>query len=193
MSEDSKHSIRKLISEEDLRYVRYEIRVKLLLNFLSKEKFIKQILSGYNDTISIQQLAQELSKSSLQLSEEDSETFARYVIEPRGKVTIEYTAKRSKEIEVVKESLEMALEIAYTFNSNKELKEITKQTLEKVKTRIPYIIQQYGDTVDVDKWIEIFQGMDLYQIEDDVLMSIGFENTKDTRKLSLKVIKSKQL
>lgn len=188
INEDSKHPIKKPISDNDLFYIRYEIRAKLILNFLNKENFIKEILSKYNEFISVSELAQELSKDPLNLNEEDSETFARYVIEPKGEVQIEYSAKRNKSIEDVKEALEIALEIAYTFDSNEELKGIIKETLEKVAPKISYTVEKYGDTVDLEKWIEIFQGMDFYQIENDVLMAIGFENTRDIKKLSLKVI-----
>lgn len=186
-AEEDACPMKQAVSENDLFYIRYEIRAKLILNSMNKEDFIKEIFRDYEESISISQLAYELSKDPLRLAKEDSETFARYVIEPRGEEEVKYSASRRKSVELAKESLEMALEIAYTFSSGEELNAVIRQTLEKVKGRVP----RTEEEVDVEKWVEMFQGMDLDQIENDVLVSIGFENTRDVKRLSLKDLASK--
>ena len=150
---------------------------------MNKETFLENIFRDCEEHISISQLMRELSK--LELSDDKCEIFARFVIEPRDEPEIEFTIDRAKEIEKTKDSLDMALEIAYTFSSEEELINMIKETLVKVEKDISKIPEE---ELDIRKWEEYFKEMDLYQIEYDILISIGFEFSKDLTKLSVKVI-----
>ena len=190
--EDGSETINKIVTEEELYEIKFKIRAQLITNKVNKEIFIESLFMKYKDKekISIRKLMNRLRKNPLKLNYTEKKLLARYIIEPRDDPKLEYNNKRKKSIKGIKEILEEFLEIAYTFTPE-SLEIAIKETLHKINFKLDQIDRDIDrEYISLTKWQKIFQERipDLNQMQADIVMSIGFESTNDTDRLSLNVI-----
>jgi len=190
--ETHKKDMRKIVVREDLYYIKFEMRARLLLSQTNKETFFNTFFEPYTDDefITIKEVEKNLVRRPLRLSVNQSVLLARYLIEPRTEPIVEYNQYEEKEVKQVKNELEEFLGISYTFSAN-DFNKITQSTLLKIRCKKTQLVEQIQtDIVDVKKWREMFQDVapELEHIEKDLFIAIGFEGTKDITKLSIKVL-----
>ena len=177
-----------IVSKEELDYIKYDIRARLIIANVSKAVFMDNMLKNFNDSekISIKELAKELSMKSLELSNEHSELLARYIIEPRDSPIIEFTIYRDEETKSVKNKLEKTLAIPY--NISKDI-DPEFNALTKIRSKKTALLDKLRNKGDLRVWIAVFADVvrELEPIDIDVLIAIGFEKSKNIRKLSFDV------
>lgn len=183
--------LRKIVSEEDLYYTKFEIRARLILTQTPNDEFINTIFEGYSDSelISIKELYKNLSKRPLELPMNQSESLARFLIEVRKNPIIKYFPYQDKAVKEIKNNIKEFLGISYNFIPT-ELNDIINKTLLKVRWRKEQFISKMATNfVNLKKWREVFQDVapELEHIEKDIFIAIGFERTKDMKQLSIKV------
>ena len=184
--------LRKTILEEDLYYTKFEIRSRLILNNLSKISFFDSLFEEYKDSelISIKEVTKKLIKKPLELPEIQSEALARYLIEPKHVVMIEFTVYLDKSINEVKNELDKFLGITYTF-AREELNEIINNTLMKTRWKKNQLLKNMNnDKINLIQWRETFQDVspELEHMEKDIFIAIGFNKNKDMSQLCIKVL-----
>ena len=175
-------NMKKIVSDKEVYPIKVEIRARLLLNQKNKEVFIEEVFRNYNDSIEVSQLAKELLL--IGLAEDKSQIFSRFVIEPRDNLEIQYFADYTEKVPKVKNIFENSLEIPYCFSSINDIDDVKEQALLKSKENILHIEE---DEVTLMKWEEIFKEIDLNEIENDILISLAFENSQDINRLSINV------
>lgn len=107
---------RKIVSEDELYYIKILIRTKLVIENLSISQFEKIIFEGYteDEKITTKELKNYFAKKPLNLSSSDSEILARYLIEPRDFPEIEVKDLYLERIvSEVKQMLNSTLGISY--------------------------------------------------------------------------------
>ena len=81
--------------------------------------------------------------------------------------------------------------MTYKFNyEENEISEMTKNSLKKIKKKILELKENIKENYDVKKWNETFQKIvpELTDIEQDIIIAIGFEESNDITKLSFNVL-----
>jgi len=195
---DDSGTIKEIVSEEEIKLIKYEIKALLLLKKVNKTNLLKKLFKIYKDDakLNIKKLIDRLSKKPLNLSFTKSEILARYIIEPREKSKIEYNTKKKKEIKEIKEELDMLLDINYELTTEEEYEKAIKEALEAVAPKFITIKEDFGvEAIDLDKWQTVFKNhfSELEELYEDVLLSIAFDPIKDITNLSLEVTSIKNI
>lgn len=178
--------IRDVVSEDEVSYIKLEARVRLIIAEVSKDKAMNALFADYNDndSISIKELARRLSRTPLELSHEKSLSLARYAIEPRDSPKVEFDLHKEELVGTVRLALSRALEIPYNFEEG-----LIEKTLAKIKGNQIQLLNQLNNKKSPKQWMKVFEVVDssLTQLDKDILIAIGFEESKDITKLSAKV------
>jgi hypothetical protein len=189
---DDSGTIKEIISEDEIKLIKYEIKAILFKERTNKISLFKKLFKKYKDegTLSIKKLIKKLSKKPLNLSFIKSKTLARYIIEPREESTIEYNAKRKKEVKEIRKVLDNLLDINYKLTVEKEYEEAIKEALEVISPEFIKMKADFGvEIINLNKWLKVFKEHfnTLNPLYEDALLSIAFESTKDINNLSLDV------
>lgn len=189
---DDSGTIKDIVTEQELKAIKFEVRALLLIERVNKEDFTKKLFKKYKDdgAISIKKLIKKLSKKPLKLSFVKSKLLARYMIEPKEEKTIEYNAKRKKEVRELKEELDEFLAITYELTSDREYEREIKNALQKAAGKLMQIKKYFDEeTVDLNKWHKILNEHlpSLSQLHEDILLSLVFEQTRDMNNLTIDV------
>jgi len=195
---DDSGIVKEIVSEEEIKLIKYEIKALLLIKKVNKTNLLKKLFKIYKDDakLNIKELIDRLSKKPLNLSFTKSEILARYIIEPREKSKIEYNTKKKKEIKEIKEELDKLLDINYEFTTEEEYEEAIKEALEAVAPKFIKIKEDFGvEPIDLDKWQKVFKNhfSELEELYEDVLLSIAFDPIRGITNLSLDVTSIKNI
>ena len=119
-------SIVKVVEKSDLRLIIIELRLRLILEGITKELIAQRIFNDYdnNNSITIHELARILRRKPVKCIQ-DTIKLARYIIEPRKSAHNKYNEKLSIQVGVVTKQLAVLLEQYVIFNEEKE-KFVTK-------------------------------------------------------------------
>lgn len=178
--------IRNVVSEDEVTLAKLEFRARLILSDITKENIMQSLFEAYNTnaSISIKELIKELTRKPLELPYDQSLILARYTIEPRDTDQIEFNIHREKSIETLKQSLTKILELACNIEEDS-----IERTLQKVKPKQIQLIDQLTNKKEPNQWMKVLKAIDpnLTQLDKDIIIAIGFEKSKDIRKLSATV------
>lgn len=187
---DDSGTVKEIVTEQELKVTKYEARSILLIEKLSKEDLFKKLFKKYKDdgTISIKKLIKKLSKKPLKLSFTRSKALARYVVEPREESTIVYNSKRKKEVGDLKQSLNIFLAIPYDLTPE-DYATALKSALEAAALKFLRLKENFEGTVDLDEWQRRLKELlpDLEELEEDVLLAIAYEESRDMNCLGIEV------
>jgi len=178
--------IKSIVAEDEVTLVKFELRARLILANVNKENFIKNLFAAHssNKTISIKELAKELTRKPLELPYEQGLMLARYIMEPRNSPEVEVDINREQPLETLRQNLNKALEITYNIEEDS-----IEKILKKVKAKQSQLLNQLINKRNPNQWMKVLNTIDpnLTQLDKDILIAIGFERNKDIKRLSVNV------
>ncbi len=112
---------KKIVSEDELYYTKFEMRIGLLAAKLTAYRFLEQLFEGYSgtDRISVKELSKLLGRKPLSLPVSQALLLGRFVVEPRDRVEVQYDWYCERPWSECKQNLEGMLGVTYSFDSER--------------------------------------------------------------------------